>query len=54
MTPTPAALATLVNAALLDVPLTSMLTIALSVFEPTRPFAILMADRVIGSKEDAQ
>ena len=40
--------------ALLAVPLTSMLTIVLSAFEPTRPFAILMADRVMGSKENAQ
>lgn len=32
--------------ALLAVPLTSMLTIVLSAFAPTRPFAVLMADRV--------
>lgn len=34
--------------ALLAVPLTSMLTIVLSAFEPTRPVAILMADRIAG------
>jgi predicted PurR-regulated permease PerM len=33
------------SGALLAVPLTSMLTIVLSAFEPTRPIAILMADR---------
>ncbi|WP_299822083.1 AI-2E family transporter [uncultured Jannaschia sp.] len=33
--------------ALLAVPLTSMLTIVLSAFEPTRPFAVLMADRIV-------
>lgn len=32
--------------ALLAVPLTSMVAIVLSAFEPTRPFAILMADRL--------
>jgi len=36
--------------ALLAVPLTSMLTIVLSAFEPTRPFAVLMADRVLGDR----
>ena len=36
--------------ALLAVPLTSMLTIVLSAFAPTRPFAILMADRVLGDR----
>ncbi|WP_281825845.1 AI-2E family transporter [Jannaschia rubra] len=34
--------------ALLAVPLTSMLTIVLSAFAPTRPFAVLMANRVAG------
>lgn len=33
--------------ALLAVPLTSMLAIVLSAFAPTRPFAVLMADRVL-------
>ena len=33
--------------ALLAVPLTSMLTIVLSAFEPTRPIAILMADQLV-------
>ncbi|MFZ1470388.1 MAG: AI-2E family transporter [Paracoccaceae bacterium] len=40
--------------ALLAVPLTSMLTIVLSAFEQTRPFAILMADRVMGDPTLAQ
>ena len=40
--------------ALLAVPLTSMLTIVLSAFEQTRPFAILMADRVMGERRPAQ
>lgn len=40
--------------ALLAVPLTSMLAIVLSAFEPTRPFAVLMADRVADPRKDAQ